>query len=60
LAGGRSQGRAYTNSFTLPKGTKPGGHLWLDLGQVAEIAEVRVNGKLVGTAWHAPYRIDIG
>lgn len=50
----------YTNSFTLPKGMKRGGPLWLDLGQVAEIAEVRVNGKLVGTAWHAPYRIDIG
>jgi hypothetical protein len=50
----------YTNSFTLPKGAKHGGPLWLDLGQVAEIAEVRVNGQLVGTVWHAPYRIDIG
>jgi len=50
----------YTNSFTLPKGVKPGTPLWLDLGQVAEIAEVRVNGTPVGTVWHAPYRIDIG
>ena len=50
----------YTNSFALPKSAKQGGPLWLDLGQVAEIAEVRVNGRLVGTAWHAPYRIDIG
>jgi hypothetical protein len=24
------------------------------------VAEVRVNGQLVGTAWKAPYRIDIG
>lgn len=31
----------------------------LDLGEVRELAAVRVNGKPVGTAWHAPFRIDI-
>jgi hypothetical protein len=49
----------YSKSFTLPKGAS-GGHLMLDLGQVGSVAEVRVNGTLVGTSWHAPYRLDIG
>lgn len=50
----------YSRSFTLPKGAKAGQPLWLDLGQVGDVAEVTVNGKPVGAAWHAPYRIDIG
>lgn len=31
----------------------------LDLGEVRELAAVRVNGKPVATAWHAPYQVDI-
>lgn len=31
----------------------------LDLGSVGDVAEVRVNGVAVGTAWKAPYRVDI-
>jgi hypothetical protein len=50
----------YTNSFTLPNGYKRSTPLWLDLGKVGDLAEVRVNGKLVGSVWHAPYRLDIG
>ena len=50
----------YTRGFALPKGAKPGAPLWLDLGAIGDVAEVRVNGQLVGTAWHAPYRLDIG
>ncbi len=38
----------------------PSGALTLDLGKIGDVAEVRFNGKLVGTAWHAPYRIDLG
>jgi len=34
--------------------------LLLDLGRVGVLAEVRVNGQLAGTLWHAPFRIDIG
>jgi len=33
--------------------------VWLDLGQVGDVAEVSINGKPVGTAWLAPFRIDI-
>lgn len=49
----------YTTSFTLPKGAKPGAPLWLNLGDVGEIAEVSVNGKHAGYAWHKPYRVDL-
>jgi len=36
-----------------------GERLYLDLGKVGDIAEVRVNGALAGTAWTPPYRIDV-
>ena len=50
----------YEQAFVAPEGWKPGRAAWLDLGRVAELAEVRVNGKVVGTVWQAPYRLDIG
>ena len=31
----------------------------LDLGKVGDLAEVTVNGKPVGSAWRAPYRVDV-
>jgi hypothetical protein len=53
----------YTRSFRLPKGWKPKGKssqpLWLDLGEVHDIAQVTVNGNDLGTQWHAPYRFDV-
>ncbi|MGI4866085.1 MAG: glycosyl hydrolase [Janthinobacterium lividum] len=33
--------------------------IYLDLGQVANLAEVQLNGKPCGIAWTAPYRVDI-
>lgn len=41
----------------LPSGLKPG--LALDLGDVRHVARVWVNDRLVGTAWHRPYRLAI-
>jgi len=38
---------------------KKGEHVWLDLGDVKNIAEVTVNGKSLGEVWHAPYRVDV-
>ena len=38
---------------------KKGTHLWLDLGDVKNLAEVTVNGKDLGQTWHAPYRVDV-
>ncbi|MDF8333871.1 glycosyl hydrolase [Novosphingobium cyanobacteriorum] len=49
----------YSRSFRLPKGYRKGHPLWLDLGAVHDLAEVTVNGKATGGAWHAPYRVDI-
>ena len=37
---------------------KPGATLWIDLGDVKNLAEVTVNGKSLGQVWHAPYRVD--
>ncbi|MBT8036151.1 MAG: hypothetical protein KJO21_01285 [Verrucomicrobiae bacterium] len=33
--------------------------VWLDLGQVAVMAEVRVNGENLGVLWHKPFRVDV-
>jgi hypothetical protein len=38
---------------------KAGGKLWLDLGDVKNIAEVAVNGKPLGILWKAPFRVDV-
>ncbi len=38
----------------------PSGTRWyLDLGKVAVMAEVRVNGKELGIVWKTPYRVDV-
>jgi hypothetical protein len=37
---------------------KQGEQLWIDLGDVKNLAEVTVNGKLLGIVWHWPYRVD--
>jgi hypothetical protein len=37
---------------------KPGAQLWIDLGDVKNLAEVTVNGKSLGIVWHSPYRVD--
>lgn len=50
----------YNRDFKAPRGWKPGKPLLLDLGEAYEIAEVTVNGKLAGYAWHKPYLVDIG
>ncbi|PWG80905.1 glycosyl hydrolase [Pararcticibacter amylolyticus] len=49
---------AYQNSFKW-KRSKSGERIWVDLGHVANIAEVKLNGLSCGVAWTAPYRVDI-
>lgn len=50
----------YQIGFKAPKGWKTGQPLWLDLGEVSDLAEVWVNGQRVGGLWRAPWRIDVG
>ncbi len=38
---------------------KTGTKIWIDLGDVKNLAEVAVNGKSLGIVWHAPYRVDV-
>jgi hypothetical protein len=50
---------AYTGTIDAPAGWfGKGAHLWIDLGDVKNLADVAVNGKPLGTVWHAPYRVD--
>ena len=48
----------YTKTFQL-SGASSAKHLFLDLGQVYELAEVTVNGQEAGVLWTPPFRIDI-
>ena len=49
----------YTNQIQAPDDWfAKGSHLWIDLGDVKNLAEVTVNGKSLGVVWHAPYRMD--
>ena len=50
----------YQKTFKLSKKhLKSDNKLELNLGSVAVVAEVIINGKTLGTLWKAPFRIDI-
>lgn len=48
----------YENEFTLNKKDLAAKYR-IDLGKVAHISEVILNGKTVGTVWKSPFKIDI-
>ena len=48
----------YTTEQVLPDFGN-GSQVWLDLGQVGDVAEVWVNGQFAGTSWWAPDRVNI-
>jgi (4-O-methyl)-D-glucuronate---lignin esterase len=50
----------YSKSIDIPADIlKPGAHLWLTLGNVENIARIEINGKPVGIAWKAPFKVDV-
>lgn len=50
----------YSKSFNVDPGfLRSAGKLELDLGEVREIAAVRINGQDLGILWMPPYRMDI-
>jgi len=50
---------SYSQDFNW-QGGKQAEDVWLDLGKVANLADVYVNGIHCGTAWTYPYRVHIG
>ncbi len=51
----------YRQTFDLPPnfGETEGRSLSIDLGNVHELAEVRLNGKSLGVVWSLPFRVDV-
>ncbi|HET6169288.1 MAG TPA: glycosyl hydrolase, partial [Terracidiphilus sp.] len=54
---------SYTKTIEAPQSwfhsVHSGSKMVLDLGAVKDLAEVSVNGKVLGILWKPPYRIDI-
>jgi hypothetical protein len=50
----------YAARFRLPERLDAAEPLYLDLGEVREIAEVRVNGRNLGILWKQPFRVALG
>ncbi len=50
----------YSKSFQAPANWfDTGARLWMDLGDVKNIAEISVNGKDLGIVWKPPFRVDV-
>jgi hypothetical protein len=51
---------AYTKKFIIPANAIAANkRLYIDLGRVEVLADVKVNGKSLGILWKPPYRVDI-
>ncbi|HEY1579833.1 MAG TPA: glycoside hydrolase, partial [Terracidiphilus sp.] len=49
----------YSTSFTVTSSVLHGKHLILHLGDVRDIAQIRINGKSTGITWAPPYDVDV-
>ncbi|SHH48361.1 F5/8 type C domain-containing protein [Chryseolinea serpens] len=50
----------YTKSVSADKSwLNAEAQVWLDLGEVKNLAEVLINGKSMGIVWKKPFRVDI-
>ncbi|MDE3061908.1 MAG: glycoside hydrolase [Acidobacteriota bacterium] len=49
----------YTKTLQVPASwLHKGAQIWIDLGDIKNLAQVSVNGKSLGVVWHKPYRVD--
>jgi hypothetical protein len=49
----------YRKGFDLPATVLASERLFLDLGEVRELAEVRLNGRDLGVLWAVPFRVEV-
>ena len=50
----------YKKDFSLPANGKPSkGKVYLDLGEIKDLARVKLNGKDLGVVWTAPWRVEV-
>jgi hypothetical protein len=49
----------YRTSFNLSAKNLGQSRIWLNLGEMNDIAELMVNGRKVGVLWYPPYRTDV-
>lgn len=49
----------YRKELTIRRDWLREGRLWLDLGEVGDLAEVIVNDQRIGVTWLAPHRVDV-
>ncbi|MFA5192364.1 MAG: glycosyl hydrolase [Verrucomicrobiia bacterium] len=50
---------SYQKRFDAPRPASGGQRLFLDLGDLRELAEVRLNGRSLGIVWAPPFRVEI-
>jgi hypothetical protein len=50
----------YSRDINIPSSAfAPGAHIWLDLGDVRDLADIQINGHDLGILWKAPFKIDV-
>jgi hypothetical protein len=49
----------YRTTFTMPRRKRTTDRIYLDLGDVKNLARVTVNGREAGIVWKAPFRVDV-
>ena len=50
----------YTNAIQAPADWfRKGARFWIDLGDVKNVAEVSVNGKVLGITWRPPFQVEV-
>jgi hypothetical protein len=49
----------YRKQFPFKQRLEPGVRVYLDLGRVADVAEIILNGTELGVLWNSPHRLDV-